>query len=71
MLQDFLWNLCRRISGKCFPCRVGTKRMLEILERITKGKGREGDIQLLEDLGNMIKDRLLFAGLVRLHQILF
>jgi NADH:ubiquinone oxidoreductase subunit F (NADH-binding)/NAD-dependent dihydropyrimidine dehydrogenase PreA subunit/(2Fe-2S) ferredoxin len=36
--------------GKCIPCRIGTKRLLEILTRITEGKGREGDIQLLEDL---------------------
>jgi NADH-quinone oxidoreductase subunit F len=36
--------------GKCLPCRVGTTRMLEILERITKGEGREGDVELLEEL---------------------
>ncbi len=36
--------------GKCVPCRVGTKRMLEIVTRITEGKGREGDIELLERL---------------------
>ena len=41
--------------GKCTPCREGTKRMLEILTRITEGKGVEGDIQKLERLGNMIK----------------
>ncbi len=41
--------------GKCVPCRVGTKRLLEILERISAGKGREGDIELLKDLGNDIK----------------
>jgi NADH-quinone oxidoreductase subunit F len=41
--------------GKCVPCRVGTKRLLEILERITAGKGKEGDIELLEDLGKDIK----------------
>ncbi len=41
--------------GKCVPCRVGTKRLLEILDRITAGKGRDGDIELLEDLGNDIK----------------
>ena len=41
--------------GKCVPCRVGTKRLLEILNRITAGKGKEGDIELLEDLGNDIK----------------
>lgn len=42
--------------GKCVPCRLGTKRMLEILERITGGEGREGDIELLEELGETIKE---------------
>jgi NADH-quinone oxidoreductase subunit F len=42
--------------GKCVACRVGTKRMLEILERITRGEGQEGDIELLEELGGVIKD---------------
>ena len=42
--------------GKCVACRVGTKRMLEILERITRGEGQEGDIELLEELGSVIKD---------------
>jgi NADH-quinone oxidoreductase subunit F len=37
--------------GKCAACRIGTKRMLEILERITEGKGRKGDIELLEEIG--------------------
>ncbi len=41
--------------GKCTPCREGTKRMLEILTRITDGKGRPGDIEKLERLGNMIR----------------
>ena len=41
--------------GKCPPCRIGTKRMLEILERITNGEGREGDIELLENLAKSIK----------------
>ena len=45
--------------GKCTPCRVGTKRMLEILERIVKGQGEEGDIEKLEELGNAIKDGAL------------
>lgn len=45
--------------GKCTPCREGTKRMLEILERITNGQGREGDIELLEDLAVTIKDASL------------
>ncbi|MEG6614107.1 NADH-quinone oxidoreductase subunit NuoF [Pseudoclostridium thermosuccinogenes] len=41
--------------GKCPPCRIGTKRMLEILERITNGKGEEGDIEKLELLAKNIK----------------
>jgi len=41
--------------GKCTPCREGTKRMLEILTRITKGDGRPGDIEKLERLGMMIQ----------------
>lgn len=41
--------------GKCTPCREGTKRMLEILTRITEGKGKAGDIEKLERLGNTIK----------------
>ncbi|MDD4327638.1 MAG: NADH-ubiquinone oxidoreductase-F iron-sulfur binding region domain-containing protein [Eubacteriales bacterium] len=42
--------------GKCVACRIGTKRMLEILERITRGEGQEGDIDLLIELGETIKD---------------
>jgi NADH-quinone oxidoreductase subunit F len=41
--------------GKCTFCRIGTKRMLEILTRITEGKGEEGDIQKLEELSHRIK----------------
>lgn len=41
--------------GKCTPCRIGTKRMLEILQRITSGNGKEGDIELLEELGHHIR----------------
>ncbi len=45
--------------GKCVPCRIGTKRMLEILTRITKGEGREGDIETLLEMGPIIKDSAL------------
>ncbi len=45
--------------GKCSPCREGTKRMLEILEKITKGKGTEADLLELKNLGNIIKDTAL------------
>jgi NADH-quinone oxidoreductase subunit F/NAD(P)H dehydrogenase (quinone)/NADP-reducing hydrogenase subunit HndC len=41
--------------GKCIPCRVGTKMMLDILTRITEGKGEEGDIEVLQDLAANIK----------------
>lgn len=40
--------------GKCVPCREGTKRMLEVLERIVAGNGEDGDIELLEDLADTI-----------------
>lgn len=56
MARYFL-NFTRDEScGKCNYCRVGTKRMLEILERITKGEGKDGDIELLEELAGKIKD---------------
>ena len=42
--------------GQCSPCRIGTKRMLEILERIVSGQGEEGDIEKLEFLGENIKN---------------
>ena len=45
--------------GKCTFCRVGTKRMLEILTRITEGKGVESDIDMLEDLSYQIKESSL------------
>ena len=45
--------------GKCTPCREGTKRMLEILERIVEGKGEPGDIEKLETLGKNIKETAL------------
>ncbi len=45
--------------GKCVPCRVGTKRMLEILERICSGHGEEADVERLIELGEIIKDTSL------------
>jgi NADH:ubiquinone oxidoreductase subunit F (NADH-binding)/(2Fe-2S) ferredoxin len=45
--------------GQCVPCRIGTRRMLEILERITKGKGMEGDIEKLERLAEVVKETSL------------
>ncbi len=45
--------------GKCAPCRIGTKRMLEILNRIVNGEGRDGDIEKLEELATTIKSTAL------------
>lgn len=45
--------------GKCVPCRVGTKRMLEILDKITKGDGEIRDLEELEDLANVVKNTSL------------
>jgi NADH:ubiquinone oxidoreductase subunit F (NADH-binding)/ferredoxin len=47
--------------GKCTPCREGTRRMLEILTDITEGRGKEGDIEILEDMGTTIVDSALCA----------
>lgn len=45
--------------GKCTPCRIGNKRMLEILTRITKGEGHEDDLKMLRTLATVIKDTAL------------
>ena len=45
--------------GKCVACRIGTKRMLEILERLCEGQGKSGDIELLLNLGQQIKENSL------------
>ena len=56
----FFMNFTQREScGKCVPCREGTKRMLEILERIVAGEGREGDIEELKELADMIENTAL------------
>ncbi len=59
-LAKFFLNFTQNEScGKCTFCRVGTKRMLEILERITLGEGKESDIDLLIELGEKIKNSSL------------
>lgn len=54
--MDFTQN---ESCGKCVPCREGTKRMLEILERIVDGNGKEGDIETLEELADTISNTAL------------
>ena len=59
MAKFFLDFTAKESCGKCVPCRIGTKRMLEILTRITKGEGKEGDVELLTELCEAIKDGAL------------
>ena len=59
MAKFFLDFTAKESCGKCVHCRLGTKRMLEVLTRITEGSGREGDIELLEELCAGIKDGAL------------
>jgi NADH-quinone oxidoreductase subunit F len=56
MARFFLDFTQKESCGKCYHCRLGTKRMLEILNRIIDGNGRDGDIELLEELAVKIKD---------------
>ena len=53
--------ICDESCGKCSPCRIGTKRMLEILTRITEGNGTMQDLEELEELGNAVKANSLCA----------
>ena len=57
----FLGFLADESCGKCVPCREGVKQMLKILTRITKGKGRKGDIELLEELAEVAGSAALCA----------
>lgn len=59
MAKFFLDFTADESCGKCVHCRIGTKRMQEILTRIVKGKGKEGDVELLEELCEGIKDGAL------------
>ena len=59
MARFFLDFTAKESCGKCVHCRIGTKRLHETLVRITEGKGREGDVELLEELCKGIKDGAL------------
>jgi NADH:ubiquinone oxidoreductase subunit F (NADH-binding)/Pyruvate/2-oxoacid:ferredoxin oxidoreductase delta subunit/(2Fe-2S) ferredoxin len=59
MAKYFLQFTQAESCGKCVPCRIGTKRLLEILERITAGEGRAGDIDLLEKLSKGVRSTSL------------
>ena len=59
MAKFFLDFTAKESCGKCVHCRIGTKRLLEILTRITKGEGKDGDIELLEELCNGVKEGAL------------
>jgi len=51
----FLNFTLQESCGKCVPCRLGTKQMVEILNRIVEGNGKEDDIELLEEIGKNVK----------------
>ena len=59
-----MWEVTRLVAeffaeescGQCVPCRVGTKRQVEILHRFTMGHGRPGDVDLLQDVGAAMSD---------------
>ena len=55
MAKFFMDFTSKESCGKCVPCRIGTTRMLEILQRIVKGEGQESDIETLVELGEAIK----------------
>jgi len=57
----FLRFLKEESCGKCTPCREGVAQMLHVLDRICTGKGREGDIEMLENLGTLLEDTALCA----------
>ena len=59
MARFFLDFTAKESCGKCVHCRIGTKRMLEILGRIVEGEGQEGDIEKLEELCMAVKDGAL------------
>ena len=59
MARFFLEFTAKESCGKCIHCRIGMRRMLEILNRIVSGDGRDGDIELLEELCTTIKDGAL------------
>ena len=61
MARFFLDFTQKESCGKCNFCRIGTKRMLEILNRIVEGDGRDGDIELLEELSERVKDGSMCA----------
>ena len=59
MAKFFLDFTAKESCGKCVHCRLGTKRMLEVLTRIVEGEGKPGDIELLEELCYSVKDGAL------------
>ena len=59
LAKFFLKFTAEESCGKCTPCRIGNRRLLEILDKITTGKGSENDMDDLDELGNIIRDTSL------------
>ena len=61
MARFFLRFTQSESCGKCIPCRLGTKRMLDVLDRIVSGEGRDGDVELLGEMGAHVSEGSLCA----------
>ena len=61
LARYFVDFLCDESCGKCLPCREGLKRMREILDGIVSGKGREEDLEILQDIASLMKTASLCA----------
>ncbi len=61
LARYFVDFLCDESCGKCVPCREGLKHLREILSRVIEGEGKEGDLELLEEIGRVMKDASLCA----------
>jgi NADH:ubiquinone oxidoreductase subunit F (NADH-binding)/(2Fe-2S) ferredoxin/Pyruvate/2-oxoacid:ferredoxin oxidoreductase delta subunit len=61
MARFFLHFTQSESCGKCIPCRLGTKRMLDVLDRIVAGEGREGDVEFLEEMSAYVSEGSLCA----------
>ncbi|MFH1228384.1 MAG: NADH-ubiquinone oxidoreductase-F iron-sulfur binding region domain-containing protein [Planctomycetota bacterium] len=66
----FLQFLSEESCGKCIPCREGIAQMLDILKRITEGKGKPGDIQLLLDISDLLEAALCALGTTAANPVL-
>lgn len=68
--QYFIKFLAEESCGKCIPCREGISQMLVVLKRITEGKGKEGDVELLLDISDLLEAALCALGTTAANPVL-